>query len=682
MIAGQSGQLPPPIWPRALPRFGAAALFALNVWICWRLFFVEYSEHWGSVQSFFFTIAKGIRARWPDLGWWPVWNTGMPFEYTYQPLLHHLVALTAAMAGWSEARAYHFILALLISLGPVTLYALALRLTHRPGISFLAGLLHTFLSPSAILITRVAIDMDSWRHPRRVFAAVVWADAPNIVGLTLIPLAILLLHRALQRRTLMSWVAAAVALASVPLTNIPATIGLAMAVTAYALALPWRSWLRSWLQIGAASIAAWLLFAPWIPPSVLTRAASNVQRMNSEGQFSLEKLPYYVAFGVSLVLLCILLHWSRAALALRFAALFSLLTAFPALLSAWYGIDLIAQAGRFHIVMDLAIVLLIAMAIPQGLRWTKTWRNVLVVALLAVCGMQWYDHRELVRRITKHAQITNRSEYKIARWMEENAHGDRILAAGSTAFWMNYWTDTPQVGGCCDQSVLLPVIPMARYEIGTDDGAGSRAAEVSIDWFEVLGVHYVAVTGSDTTDTYRDWLHPQKFDGILQERWRDRDDVIYEVPLASSSLAHVVRPQELASRRPANGLDTEPMELYRKALLNQGRPQATFSWISSHEAVIQGTLPPGFVFSLQMPFHAGWHAEANGPVTIQQDALGFMTFAPPCSGVCEVHLSFDGGVERLVLRIVAMIAWGSLALLLVGPSFRKRFAPSKSGTDN
>src|ERR1700730_669192 len=141
-------------------RIGAgAALFFLNVWICWRLFFIEYTQHFGSVEPIFFTIAKAIRFRWPDLGWWQMWNTGMPFEYTYQPLLHYLVAATSAVIGWKEALAYHFVIATLYSLGPVTLYALALRLTRRVGASFAAGLLYTFLSPSALLIGKIATDM-------------------------------------------------------------------------------------------------------------------------------------------------------------------------------------------------------------------------------------------------------------------------------------------------------------------------------------------------------------------------------------------------------------------------------------------------------------------------------------------------------------------------------------------
>ncbi len=650
--------------PRVVPAAGALALFWLGIWITWRLYFNEYTEHFGSVEPFFYTIARAIRTRWPDLvtnpGWWPAWNTGVPFSYTYQPLLHALVAGVAALTGWSEPRAYHFTIGVMFAVGPAAVYLLLLRLTRRPGVSFLGGLLYTFFSPSAVLVPKIAGDMGGWWYPRRLFAGIVWGDAPNVVGLALLPLAILLLDRALERRTPGAYLAAAVGLAIVPLTNIPASMALAIAVGAYALAIDWRRWRDTWPRIAGVGALGFALFAPWLPPSGFSLAAANVQWMNRGGQFGLGRLGYYLGIAAAVAIGCVILQRLRAPVAVRFAALFSLVLAPVVLAFFWAGVELIGQADRFHLAMDLGLVLLLASAIPAGIRWTRWPRWVRVagaVLLVASCAVQWDQHRYFVRRIVRQFDATDRSEYRIAQWMDQNAAGRRVYVAGSTAFWFNHWTDTPQVHGCCDQNMLTTALPAAIYVIGSDDGAGDRGAEISIAWLEVLGARFVAVSGPVSTDVYKDFRHWQKFDGLLTERWRMYDDVIYEVPQASDSLAHAVRPEELVARMPENGLDIAPLEPYRAAIEDAARPEAAFAWVNTHEAVIHGTLPEGWLYSVQIPYHAGWRAEADGsPAAVGRDGIGFLTLRPECSD-CEVRLTFDGGTEARLLRVAAIVAW-------------------------
>src|SRR6185295_18315695 len=103
----------------------------------------------------------------------------------------------------------------------------------------------------------------------------------------------------------------------------------------------------------------------------------------------------------------------------------------------------------------------------------------------------------------------------------------RVMVPGSTTFWLNLFTDTPQLTGCCMQSVLTQNIPVANYGITTDLTAEDRAYENSLLWFKTLGVRAVAVSGPRSTETYKPFLHPHKFDGRLPILWQDGDDVIY-----------------------------------------------------------------------------------------------------------------------------------------------------------
>ena len=54
----------------------AFTLAALNVWICWRLFKVEYTFSFSSVEGFFVGIERYISQHWGDHSWWPIWTAG------------------------------------------------------------------------------------------------------------------------------------------------------------------------------------------------------------------------------------------------------------------------------------------------------------------------------------------------------------------------------------------------------------------------------------------------------------------------------------------------------------------------------------------------------------------------------------------------------------------------------
>ena len=120
------------------------------------------------------------------------------------------------------------------------------------------------------------------------------------------------------------------------------------------------------------------------------------------------------------------------------------------------------------------------------------------------------------------------------------------MVPGGMSFWLNTWSDVPELTGCCDQGVGVNLARFAQYVFHTDDGAGTRAAEISTAWLQAYGVQQVAVAGPRSTEPYHAMAHPWKFEGKLPELWRDTtDDVIYRVPQRSRSLAHIVEPAEL-----------------------------------------------------------------------------------------------------------------------------------------
>lgn len=653
------------------------ALFALNVWICWRLFFVAYLAQYGSVEPLFFALARHIRDHWPHLGWWPNWYCGMPFQYTYQPLLHYGVALISAASGWDAARSFHVAAGLAYSLGPVALYGLVLRLSNRTGVAAATALLYSLWSPSAALIGAIARDIGSPWNARRLHTTVGYGDGPYMAGLTLLPVAILLADWAIERRGVWRYILAGLAMIAVVLTNIPAALSLAMALAALILTADSGLRIRTALSIAGMSIAGYLLVCFWLPWSALSLMLANTQRMQPSGRFDPQKAVWYAAFALSTLVASWILARLRYPRYVRFAAVFTLITSAIVLGSAWFHVDLVAQPTRFHLVMEMAIAMLLAAALAPLIALHRTIRWVGIAAAVILCVIQAVHYRAFARRIIHPADAGSRSEYKISRWFDQNARGARVLAPGSVAFWLNSITSTPQMKGCCDQNELFPGPRIAYYEFGGDVGAApERAAEISLVWLRTLGVRYVAMCGPGSTEPFHDILHPAKFDGVLPLRWRDGGDSIFEIPVHSPSLAHVIAPSARIAKMPENGLDIGPLEPYVAALEDPARPAAEFRWTTTSTAEIHAMVPRGDIVSLQVPYHAGWRALSSGhPVPLSKDALGLMVLTPDCNGPCAISLTFNEAGEAIILNLVSTAAWLTAILAIYFQQRRARGNP-------
>jgi len=182
-------------------------------------------------------------------------------------------------------------------------------------------------------------------------------------------------------------------------------------------------------------------------------------------------------------------------------------------------------------------------------------------------------------------------------------------------------------------------------------------------WLKALGVQAVWVSGPGSTEVYKDFVDPKKFDGVLEVLWRDGGDVLYRVGKPHLSLARVVPRMDLVSRTPINGGDVDPLRGYVAALEDPAMPEPRMTWSSAHSARVVTDLAAGQVVSLQMAFHPGWHARVGGKeLVIARDALGSMTIYPEGSGATTIDLVYDGGVEMRVAEWVC----GITVLILLG----------------
>lgn len=639
------------------PWLGAVVIFVLNEIVCKRLFFLNFPIHMESIESSYMSISRYVMNHWGDLTWFPLWYTGMPFDRVYQPGFHYTVAALAMVTSWPVPVAYHFLTALVYCLGAVALFGLCYSATRAVSFALLTALIYSLFSPLNLLVPILRTEFGEYLNPRRLQIVVHYGEGPHMTALALLPIAILLLHRAVAERRRFGAVLAAIGFAAVVITNWPGTIGLSMAVAAYLLSRIGQTGKIHWPTFAGICVGGYLLVAPWIPPSTILFVQRNAQRSDSTMLGTRQALAALVVLAMALFL-HLVFQALRTGAWPRFFGYFLLLTGSVTLGHFWFDVPLLPQPNRFQPEMEMALAGVIAYIvlacfgrIPHGaLRWS------LIGAFVVLCIFQLRDDTRFGRDQIRSIPVKSTVEYRMAKAFERLEGRARVFAPGNVSFWMNMFTEVPQVAGCCDQGIPTIQHRMATFTLYSGLNAGTRDAAISTLWLQAYGAHAVGVTGRHSTEFYKPFLNPEKFNGLLRELWRDGDDVIYEVPQRSPSLAHVINSPDVIGRAPANGLDTEPLESYVRAIESPDYPEAEFAWINQHQARVKSTLTSDQLLSVQITYDPGWHARVNGaerPVTA--DALGMMVIAPRCAGACVLDLSFDATSELRWMRVLQIV---------------------------
>ena len=633
-------------------------LFLLNAWICWQLWFAGFIDQMGSVDGSFIAVSRYVMSHWADLSWFPLWFCGMPFARVYQPGLHVSVAALATVFDLQPERAYHITTAFLYVLGPVTLAWLCYRLTLSQGFSLTTGLLYSLFSPSILLSTAIRNDLGGWTLARRFQALVHYGEGPHIAALTLIPLAVWALHEAIGRDRRRFLPLVAIFTGAVVATNWTGTAGLAMVLIAYFVSQTGNIPLNRALRGLGAILLGYLLICPWVPPSVVSSIPSNAV-LSDQSQTVWSS----VVCVVILMLLTAALHFAfdrfRTHRVVRFFVLYFLFSGFVVLAKSWGNTSMMPQPHRFHLEMEMALIP--AVLAPIWLTWSR-WHAAVRAAMLALlllfCVLQVGNYKEYVRLQTLPLRIQGSIEYRMAKWFQQNAPNQRIFAPGSVSIWMNNFTDTPQMVGCCDQSVPSLEQRIAFYTIYTGSNAGTRDAEIARLWLKSYGASFIGVTGPRSKEVFRGFTNPREFEATLPVLWSDgEDDIIYQVPGRSSSLAHVILPKDEVVRAPVNGNDVGPLEPYVRAIDDATLPLADMRWVNPHRVRVETRLQPSQLVSIQISYAPGWHAFANrSPALVRPDALGLMIIEPQCVGECRIDLTYESGPEAGWTRVVQLVS--------------------------
>jgi len=634
----------------------SVAIFAVNVYVCRELFSIEFLDNLSSNDGAFISLARFYQQHGTGHGWFPWFNAGMPIENAYQPLLPTMAALTGIVTSWPIGRAFHFILGLFYCCGPVALFWFAWEWSESLSIAVIAGLAYSLTSPAELFIPILRIPFKGQWGALRLHNLIYYAEDPHNVALTLLPLALLFLHRAITRRNAASIIAAIVCSASVVLTN--AFGGVDLAIGGLCMVLALNRGLSVLIPIG---IAAYLWASPWLPPTLIDHMRHD--QWGARGDFNSGTRAVLSVIAVLAVFAFIWFGSRRLKSTLeRFSMLFAFWICIIPLGFFLLNLTLVPQGSRYQLEMEMALCLWFACLCAH-----IPWRAAVLAVVLIAGTWQTVLYRQYAKTLIHPIDISQTVEYKVDHWMDRNFPGQRTMISGDPEYLYNIFSNNPQMIGGHEPTAPNWEQLVAVYTIYTGTGAGDRDAEYSLLWLTAFGNQAIYVPGEKSREHYHAIAHPHKFDGLLPVLWHEEDDTIFAVPQRTASLAHAIPAQSVVARAPLNGLDVDPIRPYVAALNDPTLPLADFSWRGTSEATIRSLMKPGQVLSIQVNYAPGWRATAAGrEVPVRSDALGMLVVESHCDGPCEVLLKYGPTREAWICRIlstlvtlawIAIVAW-------------------------
>ncbi|MEO8368455.1 MAG: hypothetical protein ABI806_04590 [Candidatus Solibacter sp.] len=637
-----------------------AVLTAIQIYLAHNLFFADFTGHMNSLQGLWISMARLAGEHWFRPSWWPYQDGGVPFEHTYMPLIPATTALLAKFWGVPVQRAFYSVMGVTVCLGPLTLFVMVWRMSGAPGCAFWTSLIYSMTSPARALLPEGDVDPIRYWSSLRFYGSVVWDDLPHQTAICFLPLALLFLWRAMERRRPLDYVLTVAFMMLTVLPSVFGATGLMLGVACMLAALP-RERLRSNLKLAAGlGLAAYLIVCPFLPPSLIATIRSNQQQF-VEDRWSAAS---FIALGlVWLGCAAVWLLTRTAARHVRFFALFAWVAAAIPLLDVYAHSHFIPQPARYTAEMELGIALIGAPLL--GWLWRHTPRKIAIAMaafLLSLAAEHVGAFVQFTQEATRPTDVRGGIEYRMAQWVDRNVPGQRVMVPGSIAQWLNVFSTAPQLSGASFSTTPNWNQQDAIKSVLTCDTP--LQVEIAVLWLKAFGAQAAAASGPRSPQFWRG-NSSTKFDGLMPVLWRRDDTTIYRVPQRSSSLAHVI-PAGAIAHRTSGSLPTRELRKYVAALDDVSLPLAEMRWISLRLAAIRASVSRGQVVSVQQCYHPGWHAAANGKsAPIRRDGLGFLLIEPRCDGPCAIELTYNGGWEYWLCRVLGLLTLAAVCAYAV-----------------
>jgi hypothetical protein len=586
---------------------GAAALLWTNAYIC-RDWFWHPTAWMNSLHGYYAALARA-GVSWSP-AWWPFWDCGIPFEFTSAPLLPAMSAALAALRRTPPSMGYQAVSAIFYCAAPLALFALACAITRAPVYSFFAALFYSLLSPAQILAPDGAFSWAEFAGAHRFKLLGLWDETPHCAALTF-----LFLFLAVRERRVAAVAFLALAMLAWPFAIVAAGLSLLCLHTVRKTNTRHTAWIVVW---------ALLLTARFLPPSLwyAMGAALAAQYPWNLGVVKGLAGAAVIWFTIEHVIERRAIDWR-----LRWMALWAFAMGCAPLILRWAHSQVLPQAYRFRLEMEAAVALLAVFGLRAALeRAPRVAKGAIAAAALALAVPLTIHERRLAKDVLYPADVTHTIEYRAAQRIARELPGARVLLPGSIAHWANAFTDIPQFSGGEGDTAYSQTQQSALRKIFEGDDAHRAVALL-----QAYGTTAVAVSSPGSSEVWKPFEHPEKFDGVLPVLWSEEGVTVYRVP---------------------------------------GDP-AILEWKDRNHVAVHSVATPGQVISVPISYHPGWHAVVGGSsMDVHRDSLGLVSLRAAQPGPATVELTYDGGWELRLCGWITIAAALAAAWVAVRGGFR------------
>ena len=309
------------------------------------------------------------------------------------------------------------------------------------------------------------------------------------------------------------------------------------------------------------------------------------------------------------------------------------------------GLSIAPQPNRY--IPELTTFLSVAAARAVDALVKPNARRVAYSAIALAVSLLCMLEVEPAHALAKPIQdIKAAPEYKIAEWLDSNAREMRVYATGTPCFWLNVFSDIPQVRGGYDSAAINSWWDDVTYLVNS-----CRNPELALMWLKAMGVSYMVVIYPNASTAYHDYKNPEVY-SQLKLAYKTGGFAIYKLPSQP-----IIQPVDAdAVRVRIKSIRDKPaLTTYLKAVSSQ--PTAPCNWSYTKEGIevsVSGASKEVGIL-VKMTYDRRWVAEVNGRrVKVERVGPDFMLIYPALPGSYKLKLKFEKTLLEKLLAIVSV----------------------------
>ncbi len=356
---------------------------------------------------------------------------------------------------------------------------------------------------------------------------------------------------------------------------------------------------------------------------------------------------------------------------LMWAGLFLLVAA----MYYYFDYNLVTQPNRYLHEAQIGTVTLIAMGMTYLIdnaratdheeeRFTK--HLMIIIGIFTFIFGLSFNYLKNPHWIIEPQTMERSSEKEIAQRLDQIVDadkGERVYLTGTPAFWLNVFSDVPQIRGGADNAQPSPWWADASYVINKSDNE-----ELTQAWLNLLNVKYILVNYPDSGTYYIDYENFERFDDWpIVDKFTEGGLKLYEVPESNISLFTVLNTNDLEKAKTLDKNDSESVIELAKLLNSADNSRLHYEKLSAGKYNLMiDDLSSSETIVFKMNADERWQADINeNQYDIETIGPNYMAVTPKTSGNIQITWSVAQSKWEIIGWIITLLTALSIIKWLI-----------------